>query len=214
MAKTSEDIKELLATELVKEGISKGYITLENKDKNVVYHGKNKQSRRLQNPEEFVQLQTFLKLIINYNYSPQNISINESVQIGSGTKEADLMVYNDNNSKILIVVECKDGEINERQFQVAVDQGYSYAHATSASFVWITSGIKDEYYEIVSATPVLKIPIANIPIKDREVQKYKYTKGVYEPLKGTQKELIQKFKSAHDSLLGGGLWHQLQLLTN
>ena len=35
----------------------------------------------------------------------------------------------DNNKKILIVVECKKEDINERQFQIAVDQAYTYAHA-------------------------------------------------------------------------------------
>jgi N-6 DNA methylase len=158
----------------------------------------------LQNPEEFVQAETYLKLIYEYNYPATNISVNESVQIGSETREADILVYNDSHNKILIVVECKEENINERQFQVAVDQAYSYAHASAARYVWVTSGIKDEYFEITNISPVSRISISDIPKRDGEVKRFKYIKGVNEPSKGTQGELIQKFKSAHDALWGGG----------
>ncbi|MBK5722007.1 restriction endonuclease subunit M [Dysgonomonas sp. Marseille-P4677] len=204
MAKTPEEIKELLATELFQKGIAKKYIILNENNTSIYYNSKNQAKRRLANPEEFVQATTFLKLIFEYNYNPKNIAINESVQIGSTTKEADIMVYDDDNKRILIVVECKDENINERQFLIAVDQAYSYAHAKAAKYVWITSGVKDEYYEIISSTPVERIYIANIPAKNKDVQRYKYTKGVNEPEKGTQAELINKFKSAHDALWGGG----------
>jgi type I restriction enzyme M protein len=101
-------------------------------------------------------------------------------------------------------VECKEEGINERQFQVAVDQAYSYAHAKAASYVWVTSGIKNEYFEITNVSPVERIAMTDIPKRGGEVQRYKYTKGLYDPIKGTQGELIQKFKSAHDALWGGG----------
>lgn len=145
-----------------------------------------------------------MKLIYEYNYPATNISVNESVQIGSETREADILVYNDSHNKILIVVECKEENINERQFQVAVDQAYSYAHASAARYVWVTSGIKDEYFEITNISPVSRISISDIPKRDGEVKRFKYIKGVNEPSKGTQGELIQKFKSAHDALWGGG----------
>lgn len=126
------------------------------------------------------------------------------MQIGSETREADILVYNDSHNKILIVVECKEENINERQFQIAVDQAYSYAHASAARYVWVTSGIKDEYFEITNISPVARISISDIPKRDGEVKRFKYIKGVNEPPKGTQSELIQKFKSAHDALWGGG----------
>lgn len=74
-------------------------------------------------------------MVYDYDYPPENISINESVQVGSETREADIMVYNGSHTKILIVVECKETNINERQFQVAVDQAYSYAHAKGIQYV-------------------------------------------------------------------------------
>lgn len=204
MAKTVEEIKELLSTELFQKGIAKKHIVVNSDCTTVQYNCKNQTKRRLQNPEEFVQATSFLKLIFDYDYLPQNISVNESVQMGSETKEADILVYNDKNSKILIVVECKEENINERQFQVAVDQAYSYAHAKAATFVWVTSGVKNEYFEIAKIAPVERISISDIPKRDGEVKKFKYIKGSVEPVKGTQGELIQKFKSAHDALWGGG----------
>ncbi len=204
MAKTQDEIKELLSTELFKSGIANNYITINSDSSYITYHCKNNTRRKLCNPEEFVQATAYLKLIIDYNYSPLNISVNENVQVGSSTKEADILVYNETNSKILIVVECKEEQINERQFQVAVDQAYSYAHSLASQYIWVTSGIKNEYFEIVELYPVERISISDIPKRAGKVQRYKYVKGSTEPQAGTQAELRQKFKSAHDALWGGG----------
>ena len=204
MAKTKDEIKELLSTELFKNGIANNYITVNNDGSYITYHCKNNTRRKLCNPEEFVQATAYLKLIIDYSYSPLNISVNENVQVGSSTKEADILVYNEKNTKILIVVECKEEQINERQFQVAVDQAYSYAHSLASQYIWVTSGIKDEYFEIVELYPVERISITDIPKRSGKVDRYKYVKGAKEPQAGTQAELRQKFKSAHDSLWGGG----------
>lgn len=202
MAKTQDEINELLASDLFQKGIQDKYIIINEGNSIIRYNCKNQAKRRLQNQEEFVQAETYLKLIYEYNYPATNISVNESVQIGSETREADILVYNDSHNKILIVVECKEENINERQFQIAVDQAYSYAHASAARYVWVTSGIKDEYFEITNISPVARI--SDIPKRDGEVKRFKYIKGVNEPPKGTQSELIQKFKSAHDALWGGG----------
>lgn len=206
MAKTKEEIQELLSNPLFVEGQKSNYISISEKGDitYIEYHCKNGAKRKLQNPEEFVQATAFLRLIIEYNYSPLNISVNESVQEGSSTKEADIIVYNDNNKKILIVVECKKEDINERQFQIAVDQAYTYAHALAGQYVWVTSGIRNEYFEIVELFPVERISISDIPKKDGKVDRFKYVKGGREPQPGTKAELMQKFKSAHDALWGGG----------
>lgn len=204
MAKTKDEIKELLSTELFKNGIANNYITINSDSSYITYHCKNTTRRKLSNPEEFVQATAYLKLIVDYNYSPLNISVNENVQVGSSTKEADILVYNEKNTKILIVVECKEEQINERQFQVAIDQAYSYAHSLASLYIWVTSGIKDEYFEIVELYPVERISISDIPKRSGKVDRYKYVKGAREPQAKTQAELRQKFKSAHDALWGGG----------
>lgn len=173
MAKTQDEINELLALDLFQKGIKDKYIIINEENTIIHYNCKNQTKRRLQNQEEFVQAETYLKLIYEYNYPALNISVNESVQIGSETREADILVYNDSHSKILIVVECKEEKINERQFQVAVDQAYSYAHASAAQYVWVTSGIKDEYFEITNISPVFRISISDIPKRNGEVKRFK-----------------------------------------
>lgn len=204
MANTTEQIKEMLSTGLFCDGIKDKHIIINDDMTYIQYDCKNKTKRRLQNPEESVQAKAYLRLIYDYKYLPQNISINESVQMGSETKEADILVYNETNDKILIVVECKEDKINERQFQIAVDQAYSYAHAKAATYVWVTSGIKDEYFEITQVSPVARVSISDIPQRNGKVTYYKYKKGKDEPKPCTQAELMQKFKSAHDALWGGG----------
>jgi len=204
MAKSKEEISELISTELFCKGISNKYISVNQEMSVITYHCKNGTKRRLSNPEEFIQALTYLKLIFEYNYQPQHISVNESVQMGSETKEADIIVYNESNNKIQIVVECKEENINERQFQVAIDQAYSYAHALSAKYIWVTSGIKNDYYEIVEMYPIERISISDIPKLHGSVNRYKYIKGEVEPQEGSKAELMLKFKSAHDALWGGG----------
>lgn len=207
MAKTKEEIQELLSTPLFVEGQRNNYISiLEKSDITYIkYNCKNGAKQNiLQHPEEFVQATAFLRLIIEYNYSPLNISVNEEVQVGSARKEADILVYNEKKNKILIVVECKEENINERQFQVAIDQAYVYAHALAGQYVWVTSGIRDEYFEIVELFPVERISISDIPKRDEKVSRLKYVKGAREPRPETKSVLMQKFKSAHDALWGGG----------
>ncbi|AXV48845.1 restriction endonuclease subunit M [Prevotella denticola] len=204
MAKSKEEISELISTELFRKGISNKYISVNQEMSVITYHCKNGTKRRLSNPEEFIQALTYLKLIFEYNYQPQHISVNESVQMGSETKEADIIVYNESNNKIQIVVECKEENINERQFQVAINQAYSYAHALSAKYIWVTSGIKNDYYEIVEMYPIERISISDIPKLHGSVNRYKYIKGEVETQEGSKAELMLKFKSAHDALWGGG----------
>ena len=204
MAKSKEEISELISTELFQKGLSDKYISVNEEKSVITYNCKNGTKRRLGNPEEFVQALTYLKLIFEYNYQPQHISVNEPVQMGSDTKEADIIVYNESNNKIQIVVECKEENINERQFQVAIDQAYSYAHALSAKYIWVTSGIKNDYYEIVEMYPIERISISDIPKLHGSVNRYKYIKGEVEPQEGSKAELMLKFKSAHDALWGGG----------
>ena len=102
MAKTRQDINELLSTPLFVEGLKSNYISISEKGDTafIKYHCKNGAKRKLQNPEEFVQATAFLRLILEYNYSPLNISVNESVQVGSSSKEADILVYNENKTRI------------------------------------------------------------------------------------------------------------------
>ena len=75
MAKTQAEINELLASDLFQKGIKDKYIII-NEGKSIIhYNCKNQTKRRLQTPEEFVQAETYLKLIYDYDYPASNISV-------------------------------------------------------------------------------------------------------------------------------------------
>ena len=64
MAKTQEEINELLSSELFTKGIEDGYISVNEECTVIGYNCKNQNKpRKLSNPEESVQAEAYLKLI-------------------------------------------------------------------------------------------------------------------------------------------------------
>ena len=85
--------------------------------------------------------------------------------------------------------------------------------AEGAKYVWITSGIKDEYYQVPAEKPKERITITDIPQSGVEtLARFKYAKGggisngqkLFELAVVTEDELTRRFKQAHQSLWGGG----------
>ena len=102
-------------------------------------------------PEEKVQTETFLKLVLHYGYMPERIRQYVSVKMGADNREADIIVYNDNDCmQPHILVECKKQEVSEQEFLQAFEQAYSYAYAlpNDVKYVWVTSELKNEYFEV------------------------------------------------------------------
>lgn len=201
--------------EIIIEGQKKGLIKISNDVSTITYINQNI-SRNYNNPEERVQAETYCELVLNYNYPVENIQLYVKVPVGSDVKEADIIVYNDSEHKRPhIIVECKKEEITEQEFKQAVRQAYSYAFATAGTvkYIWVTSGIKDEYYsfdkEIDSRESVTDIP----QYKVAKLASYKFAKngGITEdgqklsPLYTVEEsELTNRFKQAHQALWGGG----------
>ena len=79
---------------IIEQGIQKGLISLDEERKTIIYLHQNKK-RNYDNPEEKVQAETFLKLIFNYCYKPERIKQFEPVKMGVDTKQADIIVYKD-----------------------------------------------------------------------------------------------------------------------
>ena len=132
----------------LRKGIKDRYIILDEKENTITYLPHVK-TRRHSNPEEKVQLKTFLSLLYDYKYPPERVKVSEKVKIGASTSEADVVVFKDDDCKDpYIVVECKKENVSDRVFDEAVDQGFSYAAVTNAQFVWATSGDQDAYYEV------------------------------------------------------------------
>lgn len=201
--------------EIIVEGQKRNLIKISDDCSTITYIHQNI-SRNYNNPEEKVQADTFCELVLNYNYPVENIKQFVKVTVGSDTKEADIIVYNDKeHDKPHIIVECKKEEITEQEFKQAVRQAYAYAFATAGTtkYIWVTSGIKNEYYafdkEIDSRELVTDIP----QYKVEKLASFKFAKngGVTEdgqklsPLVTVEEsELTNKFKQAHQALWGGG----------
>ncbi|RED92194.1 restriction endonuclease subunit M [Marinoscillum furvescens] len=215
--------------DLIDIGIEKGLIAFSNDRKQITYIHQNKK-RNYSNPEEQVQAETFLKLILIYGYPVERIQQFVPVTMGSTTKEADILVYADNDKKEpLIIVECKKPEVSELEFEQAVKQGFAYCFATAKTikYLWVTSGIKDVYYQ-VNKEQHDENSIPDIPrFGQKTISKYKYAKGgvsgnfTNEPEAGygnkleaeekffdlevvSEEELTRRFRLAHQSLWAGG----------
>ena len=206
---------------LIQEGINRKLISTieENGEiKQITYLHQNKK-RNYTNPEEKVQAIAFLSLVINYGYKPERILQFVNVKMGSESKEADLIVYNDDEcQQPHILVECKKQEVSEQEFLQAIEQAYSYAYAlpNDVKYVWVTSGLKNEYFEVDKKknTRVTQPDIPQFGVKQLANYKYVYDAGSLEQTEGKQKyfglsvideeQLTRSFKQAHDALWAGG----------
>jgi len=202
---------------LIEEGIKKGLIKFLD-EKTILYIHQDKK-RNYSLPEEKVQAETFLKLVIKYSYKPERIKQFVSVKMGSDTKEADIIIYNDDAcEEPYILIECKKQEVSEQEFQQAIEQAYSYAYAlpNDVKFVWITSSLKNEYFEVDKQknTRKTKTDIPQFGVKTLANYKFVYNAEALKQIDGKQKfadlsvisqdQLTKIFKQAHDSLWGGG----------
>jgi type I restriction enzyme M protein len=200
--------------DLIAEGIKKKLIRLEDDDKYIVYLHQNKR-RNHTNPEEKVQAWAFLSLVLIYKYPVDRIRQFVQVQMGSETKEADIIVYSDVLQKSpLIVVECKKETVSELEFIRASDQATSYAVAEGARYVWTTSKLKNEYFEIPAKKPKARIPIPDVPqFGVSDLAKFKFAKDggssktgqqLFALEKVSEDDLTKRFQQAHQALWGGG----------
>ena len=202
---------------LIEQGIKQGLISFDDERKTITYFfGDIHQGKRRNygNPEEKVQAETFLKLVLIYGYDAKNIKMFESVTIGANQTQADIIVYNKDKDKAHIVVECKKEEASEEEFKQAINQAFSYAATGTvrAKYFWVTSKIKNSYFSIPEKEPKQHRSLSDIPHYGKsEVAKFKYVKGgkfngqkLYDIEPITESQLTQRFKQAHNSLWGGG----------
>lgn len=171
--------------------------------------------RNYENPEEKVQAEAFLRLVLDYKYPAKRIRNYVPVQMGSETKEADIIVYDDDALKSpLIVFECKQPEVSELEFRRAVDQAFSYAVAEGAKYAWVSSKLKNEYYEVPAKKPKERIVVPDVPqFGVSQVARFKFAVGggftktgqKLFPLESvSEDELTRRFQQAHQALWGGG----------
>ena len=202
----------------IKIGVEQGFISFDKEMSRITYTFQNKQ-RNYNNPEEKVQAETFLRLIIDYKYPENRIKQFVPVTMGSEVKEADIVVYEDDLCMIPhILIECKRQEVSEAEYQQAIEQAYSYAFALPCEikYVWVTSGIKSDYFE-VDKSQNTRNQLPDIPqFGVKNVASYKYVyEAQYLPEEAgkqrffdlsviDQSDLTRRFKQAHEALWAGG----------
>lgn len=207
---------------LIEWGKEKGYITFDSEDKYITYVGQTTRPRNYNNPEEKVQAEAYLKLIINYGYPKENISMFQTVKMASSSKEADIIVYHDaEHTRPHIVVECKHEDVSDQEFNQAIEQAASYAYALAGTiqYIWVVSSIEKSFK--IDKDSSVKQTIPDIPRYGKtEIQKYKYAKGgktskdqvLSDEVKQNffdletieENELTKRFKQAHNALWAGG----------
>jgi type I restriction enzyme M protein len=209
--------------DLIEKGLEKDLIKFD-ADRNFITYVYQNKKRNYSNPEEKVQAETFLTLALVYSYPINRIKQFVSVQMGSETKEADIIVYSDDkHEETYILVECKKEDITDQEFNTAVDQAYSYAVPEGAKYVWTTSRIKNQYYEVPVKKPKSRIEIPDIPqFGVNKLAPYKFVKGglsqtftagenesstkqkFFELQVVNESELTKIFIQSHQALWGGG----------
>ncbi len=133
---------------LLQQAIKDRFVHIDSKRDTVTYLPQGK-SRKYSHPEEQVQLETYLELIYEFGYPPEQLRVCEKMKIGSENREADIVVYKDRDCKDpFIIVECKKRKISDKVFEGSIEQGFSYAAATLAQYVWATSGDRDAVFEV------------------------------------------------------------------
>lgn len=206
---------------LIEQGVADGLISFNEDQSRITYTYVNK-SRSYSDPEEQVEAEAYLKLILVYNYPKERIKLFEKVTMGSSVKEADIIVYDDDLCmNPLIIVECKKTDISEAEFQQAINQAASYAYALAGTvkYIWVTSGIKDIFL-LIDKDRKIRIEIPNIPNFNQKVSKYRFVRGgrqqgedpgsdpikqqYFELEQVSESELTNRFKKAHQSLWAGG----------
>lgn len=203
---------------LISLGLQRKLIKFDEEKKSITYIHQNKK-RSYSNPEEKIQALTFLKLVLHYGYKPERILQFVSVKMGADTKEADIVVYNDDEClEPHILVECKKEDVSEQEFLQAIDQAYSYAYAlpNEVKYVWVTSGLRNEYFS-VDKNKSTRIDEPDIPqfgvkklanykfVYDADSLKQEIGKQKFSDIRIVDEELLTKqFKKAHDALWAGG----------
>lgn len=208
---------------LLQEGIQKGLISISDDQKTIKYTHQDR-SRNFANPEEKVQAEVFLKLVLEYNYPVEHIEQFRIVTMGSEKREADIIVHHDANwDTPKVIVECKKQEVTQSEFNQAVNQGFSYGHSLSGTvkYIWVTSGLLNSIYRFDKEKDTRE-ELTDLPqYGSDEVAPYQFVKGggkheyigtdgkkhvqIFKEIKTVnEEELTRRFKQAHDALWAGG----------
>lgn len=194
---------------LIDQGFAKGLIAFDADQRNITYKTQNKRLR-FSDPEEKVRANAYLSLVLEYGYTAEQIDIEVAVEHRVPNIYADIVVYADKTlKKPLILVECKREEASQGELDQGIEQGFGYANSVDAEYVWLTSGIRNDYFRRDRAAPKDRASnrLADLPRPGKGIARAKYVKGGiggFELKTVEENELTRIFKQAHDALWAGG----------
>lgn len=195
--------------DLIGKAVEKGLLAFDDEQKNVTYVHQNKRLR-WSDSEEKVRAQSFASLVLEYGYAARQIDIEVAVEHRVPNIYADIVVYADQSlKKPVILVECKRMEASQGELDQAVEQGFGYANSIDADYVWMTSGIRNDYFLRDRKAPKERLAnrLADLPRAGGGIARAKYVKGGqggFELKTVEENELTRIFKQAHDALWAGG----------
>lgn len=195
--------------ELISKAIATGLLAFDDEQKNVTYVHQNKRLR-WSDTEEKVRAQSFASLVLEYGYAARQIDIEVAVEHRVPNIYADIVVYADQTlKKPVILVECKREEASQGELDQAVEQSFGYANSIDADYVWMTSGIRNDYFLRDRKAPKERVAnrLADLPRSGGHISRAKYVKGGqggFELKTVEENELTRIFKQAHDALWAGG----------
>lgn len=194
----------------VERGIKANLISIDADEKYLSYIAQNKKYR-VSDPEELVRARAYISLVLDYQYEASHIAIEFTVPHRVPNIHSDIVVFKDKaKTTPYIVVECKREEASQGELDQAVEQGFGYANSLSADFLWMTSGIRNDYFKVSGYGGAERVEnrLADLPrVDQKEASRAKYTKGGkdgFELEVVEENELTRKFKQAHDALWAGG----------
>ncbi|NOT65084.1 MAG: hypothetical protein HOP06_03455 [Methylotenera sp.] len=89
-----------------------------------------------------MQVETYCRLILEYGYPAQRVQNFITVTMGVDKKEADIIVYNDDECLQPHFGGCKKQEVSEQICKPLIKLIHTPTRYNNVKYVWVTSKIK------------------------------------------------------------------------
>lgn len=161
---------------------------------------------RKDTPEEYVRQNIEKRLISEHSYSPEQIEIEKHIQMGSGKKRADIVIYKNKNEtkqeEVYIIIECKSEKIESSNKTEGIEQLKTYmASCLNCMWgMWTNGKTKFVYKKIVLPGGKFGFEEPNdIPSKGRSISEI--DRPTRQSLKhATEDNLLYAFKTCHNHI--------------
>lgn len=213
MKETSKDFLHF-NNDIISKGIDNSLIFFNDDETRIYYNTKLKKNYNYKDPEEKVRASVFIRLILDYKYSKEDIDFEVKVPRRTPEDLADIVVYERGNDKQpYLVVECKKDGITDNQFEQAIEQVFGNANSLGGKYAWVVAGNTETAFDVKNFDSMEreKNVISEIPVsygKTSEFRFKKEKKGVKESRNSlkivSREELIKTLEKCHDTVWQGG----------